>query len=109
MSPMPVATPKSDKHTIKPWVPNIMYRMEGGSSDDVPGNLPNRNTKNAAEQQRRRIRLPSMATTAAAVTEAERFGEESINVCISLSDITRKRAGKVTRRKKMLDVRFFFA
>jgi len=67
--------------------------MEGGSSDDVPGNLPNRNTKNAAEQQRRRIRLPSMATTAAAVTEAERFEEESINVCISLSDITRKRAG----------------
>jgi hypothetical protein len=63
---------------MKPWVPNIMYRMAGGSSDAGPGSLASRNTKNAAEQHRRRRRLPKMATTAAAVTEAERFREESI-------------------------------
>jgi len=54
-----------------------MVRMAGGNSDAGPGSLASRNMKSAAEQQRRRKRLPKIATTAAAVTDAERFREES--------------------------------
>jgi hypothetical protein len=77
-----------------------MYRREGEILNVESGNLASRNAKNAKEQHRRRKRLLSIATTAAAVTEAERFGEESIKLCISLSDITRKEMVKVTRKKK---------
>ena len=72
---MPVVIPKRDRHIINAWAPNIMYRIEGGKSCTVPGNLVSRNTKNEAEKQRTKKRPPNMATTAAAVTEAERFGE----------------------------------
>jgi hypothetical protein len=41
----------------------------------VPGNFNSSIPKNRTEQHRRRKRLPNMATTAATVTEADRFGE----------------------------------
>ncbi len=51
-----------------------------------------------------------MATTAAAVTEAERFAEESIeSLYITFPAYRGKRAMNVTRNKNRLDVRFLFA
>jgi hypothetical protein len=54
---------------------SIAFLTNGGASEEVPGNLSSRNAKNATEQHRKRKRLTSMAMTAAAVTEAERFGK----------------------------------
>jgi repressor LexA len=85
-----------------------MYRIEGGNSRAVPGNLVSRNTKNAAEQQRRKKKLPSMATTAAAVTEAERFGEESIKFLYITSRHNAEGSGEGnTKGKRSLTFAFF--
>jgi len=72
---MPVATPKRERHIIKPWVASIVFLTNGGSSEVVPGNLISRNPKNPTVKHRSRKRLPKMAMTAAKVTEAERLGE----------------------------------
>ena len=86
-----------------------MVLIAGGRLLAVSGNLTNKNARNAAEQVSKKKTLAKMATTAATVTEAERFGEESIKFCISFADGARKGGVKVTRRKKFLDVRFLFA
>jgi hypothetical protein len=51
---------------------------DGGSSGAVLGNLTSSRPSNATEKHRRRKRPPKIATTAAAVTEVERSGGESI-------------------------------
>ena len=83
---MPVATPNRDRQIIKPWVPNIMVRIEGGNSDAAPGNLASRIARNTTEQHSKRKRPPKMATTAAALTDAERFGEYSIKRLYIISE-----------------------
>jgi len=63
---------------MQPWVARIAARTRGGISEVVPVHLSERIPKNATAQHKRRKMLPRMATTAAAVTEADRFGEPSI-------------------------------
>jgi len=90
---MPVAIPKRERAIINPWVASIVFLKTGGSSGVVPGNLPSSIPKNTTEQQRRKNRLPNTATTAAAVTEAERSTGESITDLY----ITSRRTGESNR------------
>jgi len=89
-------------------VASIVFLRIGGSSGVAPGNLTSSIPKNTTEQQRRKRRLPNIATTAAAVTEAERFTGESIAVLYITSDVPANPAGE-TNTKNKLDVRFLFA
>jgi|SRR5260221_14250775 len=105
---MPVATPKRDRQIIKPCMPNIMKRRAGGSSDAGPDILASRNAKKAREQHKRMITLPKIATIAATVTEAERFGEDSIKCWYITSTDDPEGSGESNaKEKRSLTFAFF--
>src|SRR5271165_721047 len=82
--------------------------MAGWSSDTGPGSLASRNTKNAVEQHRRRKRPLKMATTAAAITETERFVAGSIRALYSTSRFGAEGSGESNAKgKRSLTFAFF--
>src|SRR5260370_4774239 len=97
MRPRPVAMPKRDRQIIKPGAEIPTVLTDGGSSEAVLGNLTSSIPRNATEKHKRRKRLHKMATTAAAVTEAERFAGESIeSLYITFPAYRGKRAVNLT-------------
>src|SRR5260370_27711153 len=97
---MPVAIPKRERQIIKPSVASPRVLTDGRSSGEVLGNLISNVPKNAIEQPTKSNAPLSMATTAAAVTEAERLGAESIGRLYNTSRRGAEEGVKVTRSKK---------
>src|SRR6266849_6357513 len=105
---MPMARPKRDKQIINPWPASMTFLAGGESSGALPGNLASNSASNAIEKHRRRKTLPRMATTAAAVTEAERFAGESIERLYNTSRLGVEEDGEGNaKEKRSLTFAFF--
>src|SRR6266446_795238 len=105
---MPVAIPKRERQIIKPSVASPRVLTDGGSSGEVLGNLISNVPKNAIEQPTKSNAPLSMATTAAAVTEAERLGAESIGRLYNTSRRGAEEGGESNaKQKRSLTFAFF--
>jgi repressor LexA len=93
---------------MNPWVTSMAVFANGGSPGVFSGNFIDNIPKNATEQPSRRRKLPTRATTAAMVTEAEGLGELSIKCLYITSRYNAEESGEGNaKEKRSLTFAFF--
>ena len=108
--PMPAATPKIDKQVRKASITSAIFFARGGSSEKTFAVVPSNSPRRPKVVARAVAKPAKMATTAAAMTEAEGVGDVAIKTVYTISRNRNDREAEGNRKEKIeLDVRFLFA